>query len=65
MFRRLKLRLAAWLIKGKPFQYQGRKPDGTWIKGDIIVTKEGLAAMKVAFRHNGSLYTDTALREIE
>lgn len=61
MMRKLRLRLAAWIAGGTIHQFEGRRRCGEWVKGEIILTPEGAAAMKAAFWAGAQVYSDTAL----
>ena len=61
---RLRLRLAAWIAGGEAHQFEGRKHDGSWVKGEVILTPRGMEAMRAAFRHDASVFVDTSLRDL-
>lgn len=61
---RLRLRLAAWIAGGEAHQFEGRKRDGSWVKGPIILTPAGMDAVRAAFRHDASVFVDTSLRDL-
>ena len=56
-------RLAAWIIGGTVHQFEGRDHAGRWHGGLCILSHDALVAHKVCFRHNASVYVDTALVE--
>lgn len=56
-------RLAAWLIGGTVHQFEGRDRAGRWHRGPCILSQNALVAHKVFFRHDASVYSDTALVE--
>ena len=59
--RAARLRLAAWIAGGNLFTYEGCKPNREWVKGEIIVTPEGFAAMRAAFWTGATTRAHTAL----
>lgn len=59
--RAARLRLAAWIAGGNLFAYEGCKPNREWVKGEIIVTPEGFAAMRAAFWTGATTRAHTAL----
>jgi hypothetical protein len=59
--RRLRLRLAARIAGGQLWLYEGCKPSREWVKGEIIVTPEGFAAMRAAFWTGATTRAHTAL----
>ena len=59
--RRLRLRMAARLAGGSLWLYEGCKPDGKWVRGEIIVMPEGFAAMRAAFWTGATTRAHTAL----
>lgn len=56
-------RLAAWIIGGTVHQFEGRDRAGRWHRGICILSHDALVAHKVVFRHDASVYSDTALVE--
>lgn len=54
-------RLAAWIIGGTVHQFEGRDRAGRWHRGLCILSHGALVAHKVVFRHDASVYADTAL----
>ena len=56
-------RLAAWLIGGTVHQFEGRDRAGRWHRGLCILSHDALVSHKVSFRHDASVYSDTALVE--
>ena len=56
-------RLAAWIIGGTLHQFEGRDRAGRWHRGLCILSHDALVAHKVVFRHDASVYVDTALVE--
>jgi len=56
-------RLAAWIIGGTVHQFEGRDRVGRWHRGMCILSHDALVAHKVCFRHDASVYSDTALVE--
>ena len=56
-------RLAAWIIGGTVHQFEGRDHAGRWHGGLCILSHDALVAHKVCFRHDASVYVDTALVE--
>lgn len=56
-------RLAAWIIGGTVHQFEGRDRAGRWHRGLCILSHDALVAHKVSFRHDASVYSDTALVE--
>lgn len=61
--RRLRMRTAAFIAGGTVHQYEGRRRSGEWVKGDIILTPEGVRAMEASFWTGAQVYTDTALTD--
>lgn len=61
---RSRLFLAAKIAGGNVHQFEGRKRDGSWVKGPIILTPAGIDAMRAAFRHDASVFVDTSLRDL-
>ena len=59
--RRLRLLLAARIAGGQLYLYEGCKPNHEWVKGEIIVTPEGFAAMRAAFWTGATTRAHTAL----
>lgn len=61
--RLIAYRLAAWIIGGTVHQFEGRDRAGRWHRGLCILSHAALVAHKVCFRHDASVYSDTALVE--
>ena len=61
--RLIAYRLAAWIIGGTVHQFEGRDRAGRWHRGLCILSHDALDAHKVCFRHDASVYMDTALVE--
>lgn len=61
--RLIAYRLAAWIIGGTVHQFEGRDRAGRWHRGLCILSHDALVAHKVAFRHDASVFVDTALVE--
>ena len=55
--------VAAWIIGGTLHQFEGRDCAGRWHKGLCILSHDALVAHKVVFRHDASVYVDTALTQ--
>jgi hypothetical protein len=56
-------RLAAWIIVGTVHQFEGRDRAGRWHRGLCILSHDALVAHMVCWRHDASVYSDTALVE--
>ena len=56
-------RLAAWIIGGGVYQFEGRDRDGRWHCGLCILSDDALVAHRAAFRCGASVYADTGLVE--
>lgn len=59
--QQLRIRLGALIAGATPYTFQGRDRNGNWIKGTILATPEGFAALKAPFRTRAKVYSDTAL----
>lgn len=61
--KKLRLKLAAFIAGGTLHNFKGMNSKGVWISGPIILTPDGMAAMKACFRTGAKVYVHTVLEE--
>lgn len=61
--KNLKLKLAAFIAGGTLHDFKGMNSKNIWVSGPIILTPEGMDAMKACFRTDAKVYVDTVLED--